>query len=98
MFMGTAVLPGCLTVAGSWVGVPTGWTMMLAGSIAYLVGNVGVTMGFNVPMNDALAAADPNAPGSATLWATSLDRWVFWNHVRAAACTGALAAFAMAVK
>jgi uncharacterized membrane protein len=48
-------------------------------------------------MNEVLAASGEGSDGIA-FWATFLDRWVFWNHVRAAACTGALAAFAMAIR
>lgn len=97
IFMGTAVLALLLAISALF-----GWTAhpvwILIGAMLYLVGNLAVTMGINVPMNDALAAADPASPSSATLWATFLDRWVFWNHVRAVACTGALAAFAIAME
>lgn len=97
LFMGTAVLALLLAIAALM-----GWTphpvWILIGAALYLAGNLAVTMGINVPMNDALAAADPEAPTSAALWATLLDRWVFWNNVRAMACTGALAAFAMAMR
>jgi uncharacterized membrane protein len=97
IFMGTAVLALLLAIAAllGWTAKPA-W--ILIGAALYLAGNLAVTMGINVPMNDALAAADPDAPSSAALWALFLDRWVFWNHVRAVACTGALAAFGMAVK
>ena len=44
-----------------------------------------VTMVFNVPLNDALAAADTSSPEAASLWARYLKDWTFWNHVRMAA-------------
>lgn len=92
IFLGTAVLALLLAIAAllGWTSYPI-W--VLAGAALYLVGNIAVTIGINVPMNDALAAATPDSAQGAQLWATYLDRWVFWNHVRAAACTGALAAF-----
>jgi uncharacterized membrane protein len=34
---------------------------LLAGSLLYLVGSMLVTMTFNVPLNNALAAVDPNS-------------------------------------
>lgn len=97
IFMGTAVLALILAAAALLGGTATpAW--ILIGAALYIVGSIAVTMGINVPMNDALAAAGPNGANSEALWATYLERWVFWNHVRAAACTGSLAAFAMAMK
>ncbi|MEG3973812.1 DUF1772 domain-containing protein [Microcoleus sp. herbarium8] len=51
----------------------------------YLVGTVGVTIAFNVPLNDALAKVDPGSAEGARLWAPYLVNWTFWNHVRALA-------------
>jgi uncharacterized membrane protein len=95
IFMGTAVLALLLIVAAllGWTGKPL-W--IVAGAVLYLAGNIAITMGINVPMNNALAAAGTEGTNGATLWATYLDRWVFWNHVRAVACTASLAAFAIA--
>ena len=58
-FLGTAGL--CLVLAGAsliWWGRPGGM-LMLAASLLYLLGCFGVTMLFNVPLNDQLAAAAP---------------------------------------
>jgi uncharacterized membrane protein len=97
IFMGTAVLALLLAIA-ALLGRTAQPAWILIGAALYLAGNLAVTMGINLPMNDVLAGADPDGPSSVALWATFLDRWVFWNHVRAVACTGSLAAFAMAVK
>ncbi len=96
IFMGTAVLALILIAAAlsGWSARPS-WVLIGAG--LYLAGNIVVTVTINVPMNEALAASGEGPDGIA-FWATFLDRWVFWNHVRAAACTGALAAFAMAMR
>lgn len=96
IFMGTAVLAVILVGAAflGWTAKPV-W--VLIGSVLYLAGNIAVTFAINVPMNEALATVGAEGPDSAAVWATVLDRWVFWNHVRAAACTGALVAFAMAL-
>ncbi|WP_019170111.1 DUF1772 domain-containing protein [Pseudaminobacter salicylatoxidans] len=96
IFTGTAVL-ALLLVAAALLGGTARPAWILTGALLYLVGNIAVTFVINVPMNDALAAAGSDASGSAAIWATFLDRWVSWNHVRAVACTGALAAFAMAI-
>jgi uncharacterized membrane protein len=97
IFTGTAVL-ALILVAAALLGGTARPVWILIGAALYLAGNVAVTMGINVPMNNALAAAGPDSANSEAFWATFLDRWVFWNHVRAAACTGALAAFAMAMR
>jgi uncharacterized membrane protein len=89
VFGGTALV--CLVLA---VGAPlsgrggAGW--VVAGALLYLVGAVVVTMAVNVPMNNRLDAAEPAA--AAALWPGYLTRWTAWNHLRAAACTGATAA------
>lgn len=97
LFMGIALLSILLVVAAflGWTPKPA-W--IIAGAALYLIGHIAVTMAINVPLNNALAAAAPDSAQAAQVWATMLDRWVFWNHVRAIACTGALAAFVMALR
>jgi uncharacterized membrane protein len=43
---------------------------LLVGSLLYLVGTLMVTIGCNVPLNNALAIADPYSPDGAKLWAS----------------------------
>jgi uncharacterized membrane protein len=64
---------------------------LLAGSALYLAGTVLVTMLFNVPRNNALAAVSPQTPEAATLWRDYLSSWTFWNHVRTIAALAACA-------
>lgn len=97
LFMGTALI--ALILAGIAIftpGMPRLYLLLGAG--LYLVGVFAVTVAVNVPLNDALGAADPMSAEGAALWATYLDRWVFWNHVRTVANTGSLIAFAMAMR
>jgi uncharacterized membrane protein len=42
---------------------------LLVGSLFYLVGTVGVTIAFNVPLNNALAIVKPESAEGASLWA-----------------------------
>ncbi len=59
---------------------------MLAGAI-YLIGCFGVTIVFNVPMNETLAKMDLTADATLQYWSnTYLPRWTFWNTVRTIAC------------
>jgi uncharacterized membrane protein len=65
---------------------PAGTLILLSG-LVYLVGCFGVTVVFNVPMNEALAGMDLAAEATQTYWTgTYLPRWTFWNTVRTIAC------------
>jgi uncharacterized membrane protein len=70
---------------------------LFAGSALYLVGTLLVTIVFNVPRNDALAAVAPTDPASANMWTGYVARWTAWNHVRTAAALAAAASFSMAL-
>jgi uncharacterized membrane protein len=69
---------------------------LLVGSLLYLVGAVLVTGMFNVPLNDALAIANPNSADGANLWSNYLTQWTNWNHVRTVAALAAAALFTLA--
>ena len=97
-FFGTAV--ACVAVA---ISALTAWhkpgaAYLLAGGLLYLVGSFLVTIVFNVPRNDALAAVDPASAAGAALWASYLTVWTAWNHVRAAAALAAAAALSVALR
>jgi uncharacterized membrane protein len=84
-FLGTGAV--CLALAAGsyvWWGEASG-KLVLAASLIYLVGCIGVTMVCNVPLNNALAAAQPNTPEAATLWSRYLNTWTAWNHLRTVA-------------
>jgi uncharacterized membrane protein len=74
-----------------------GTVYLLVGSLLYLVGAVGVTIMFNVPLNDALAIAKPDSTDGANLWAKYLTDWTFWNHVRTVAAIAAAAVFTISL-
>lgn len=84
IFMGTALLLLVLAAAAMNPGQP-GAMLVLAGAALYVLGCFGVTMAFNVPLNNAIAAADPASAEGAAVWARYLRDWMFWNHVRTAA-------------
>ena len=70
---------------------------LLAGSALYLVGTIGLTMGYHVPRNNALAKVEPSTPQAASLWTRYLAEWTRWNHVRVAASLAAAAALTEAL-
>ena len=69
---------------------------VLIGSLLYLVGTVGVTIAFNVPLNDALAKVEPSSTNGMKVWTTYLANWTFWNHVRTLAALAAAALLTLA--
>lgn len=94
-FMGTAVL--CLVLAAAsiiWWGRPGG-VLMLAASLLYLFGCFGVTMLFNVPLNNQFAAV--TSAQEAALWSRYLDVWTAWNHVRTLASIASAILFTAAL-
>lgn len=97
VFMGTAA--SCLVLAISCCinRQQTGAAWLLIGCLLYLLGTFGVTIAFNVPLNDALASAKPHSVEGAHLWANYLSTWTLWNHLRTLAATGATASFVLAL-
>ena len=69
--------------------------LLLVGGVVYLAGCFAVTMIFNVPMNEALAALPPTAPDRAARWASYVTGWTTWNHLRTAASLFAAALLAI---
>ncbi|MEL6642670.1 MAG: anthrone oxygenase family protein [Pseudomonadota bacterium] len=83
LFIGMApVSIAIVAYGGAVVGSGPGTMLVLAGLI-YLVGCFGVTVVFNVPMNEALAGMDAASTDAQAYWTqTYLPRWTFWNAVR----------------
>ena len=70
---------------------------LLTGGLVYLIGTILVTMAFNVPRNNALAAADPASADGARVWAGYVTSWTAWNHVRTAAALAAAVSLTIAL-
>ncbi len=83
LFIGLAPLSLLIAAYGGiFIGNGPGNLIMLAGLI-YFIGCFGVTVFFNVPMNEALAGMDLTADTTRAYWTgTYLPRWTFWNTVR----------------
>ena len=75
----------------------TGSGYVLAGSLLYLIGSILVTVAFNVPRNDTLAALDPASVASVAPWTSFIRSWTVWNHVRGVASLLAAASFTVAL-
>jgi len=95
---GTAV--ACVAVAvwalADWHDSFGPW--LIAGSALYLAGPIGLTIGYHVPRNDALAAVEPAAPDAEAHWRRYVAEWTRWNHVRVVAGLAAAAALTEALR
>ena len=80
LFFGTPLL--CLIVAilaARHLDAPGSW-FLLTGSLAYLIGPYGITVLFNVPLNNQLAGTD--ASDADKIWPMYQNKWQRWNHIR----------------
>jgi uncharacterized membrane protein len=94
---GTAV--ACLGLV-AWAVIWSGErpaALVLAGSVLYIVGTIGVTIACNVPLNDRLATLRPQGADAAGRWDEYATKWSAWNHVRAAAALVAAATLTIAL-
>jgi uncharacterized membrane protein len=97
-FLGTAAACVILLVLSLLNLGTAGSVMRVAGSLLYFAGTFLVTVLFNVPRNNALAAAVPESAEAAALWREYLSQWTAWNHVRMLAALGAAVAFTLAFR
>ncbi len=97
-FFGTAVTCAILTISSLLSWHRPGGGFLLVGSLLYLFGTILVTIVFNVPRNEALAAVDPASAEGARLWAGYVSGWTAWNHVRTAAALAAAVSLTIALR
>ena len=97
LFFGTTTLGLGLAIAGWSRGAAPGSGALLGGGLIYVVGMFVSTAAFNVPLNDALAAADPESQAGDEQWARYLRDWTQWNHARTVASLLACALFVLAL-
>ena len=95
-FFGT-LLFGAVTALLYFWSVRSAAFCVWAGFLLYAVGTFGVTIMFNVPLNNQLAASTPTAATSATIWREFYDPWMYWNLIRTLAAIAAFILFLAAV-
>ncbi len=98
VFFGTAVAALILAIAAFAGWSPSQSMCLLAGALIYLAGTIFVTMAFNVPLNNRLAATSAKSAEAASVWKTYLSAWTAWNHVRTIAALAACALFILALR
>ena len=93
VFLGTGLVCAVLFVNAlfGWNGSRSIW--LIAGSLAYILGCLMVTMTRNVPMNKELAGIAAEGSEAARYWPQYVSRWTLWNHARATASLVAMICF-----
>ena len=96
-YFGMAVLSVLLIIAAVLRWHEPGAAYVVAGGLLYFLGTFLVTMLFNVPRNNTLAAVAATSTEGAALWADYLIAWTKWNHVRTIAALAGAASFTIAL-
>ena len=97
-FIGSAVACAALAVTSIFTWDEPYAVYLLIGSLCYLIGTFGLTIGYHVPRNDALAAVDPSQACAAEHWSRYVSTWTAWNHVRVIAALAAVALLALGLR
>ena len=96
LFIGMAPVSLAIAGYGGFVASSGPGSLFVIAGLIYFIGCFGVTIFFNVPMNQALAGMDATSAEASAYWTgTYLPRWTFWNTVRtfASAISAALLLF-----
>ena len=97
LFFGSSLASLALAIVAAFRWSDDAAPPMLTGALIYLFGMFGVTMLFNVPRNNDLAASDSATAAGEAAWSRYLDEWTRWNHVRTLACVVATGLFVVAL-
>jgi uncharacterized membrane protein len=98
VFLGTAVISALLVLIALF-NLAQAWSLLLiAGGLCYLIGAWLVTMIFNVPLNNRLAAAKADSAEGAGVWSEYLRVWTAWNHLRTVLSLAATGLFVLALR
>lgn len=98
VFMGTALTSAALALYAILRWDDPRAAYWLIGAFLYVIGTFILTIVYNVPLNDELAAVDPASTQGASVWSRYLTDWTWWNSVRTAASLAATAAFILAIR
>jgi uncharacterized membrane protein len=91
LLFGTAVGCVALIIISVRAWGDRGSSLLLLAGLLYLIGVIGLTVAYHVPLNDTLAAVDPNSAGAAAEWHHYVGHWTGWNHVRTGSSLAAAA-------
>ena len=97
VFIGMAVAGVVLIISSLLKWHNSGSVYLIVGGALYVIGTFLVTMIFNVPRNNVLAALAPTSPEAARYWIEYVSSWTAWNHVRTVAALAAAASISMSL-
>jgi uncharacterized membrane protein len=97
VFLGTAAACVLLAISSLLKWHQPGAAYLLLGSLLYLIGTFGVTIMFNVPLNEALAKVESDSSIGANIWSNYLVNWTIWNHIRTVGALAAATSFIIAL-
>jgi len=97
VFIGSAALCLVIVVVTFVVWPDEGAVELLVGSALYLLGSFGLTMGANVPRNNALLKLEPDTAEAAAYWPVYVREWTLWNHIRTVASGAASVLYVLAI-
>jgi uncharacterized membrane protein len=80
LFLGTPILCALIAFKSAQQPGTPGSLLMLGGALSYLIGPFGITMLFNVPLNNRLAEVGQSDANEA--WPAYQKQWQRWNHAR----------------
>jgi uncharacterized membrane protein len=98
VLFGTAVFCACLGYH-AYSAVPEGRnTMILIAALIYIIGTIGTTMIFNVPLNEALAALPAAGADNREFWLNFVRDWTWWNSIRGIAAGLSMVLLALSMR
>ena len=93
LFLGTPILCSIIVFESILQPGSSGSLFLLTGALAYLIGPFGITVLFNVPLNNKLAEAELSV--ASEVWPVYQKQWQRWNHVRT--CIGVVSIILLAI-
>lgn len=97
VFFGTGALCVAALIVG-WQDLPSSArTWVIIGGTVYVIGCLGVTIAYNVPLNNRLAMVNPESDEGKEMWDIYLSKWTRWNHIRSLSTLASTTSLILAV-
>jgi uncharacterized membrane protein len=97
LLIGMAVVSPIMAAFALWQGSGPATAWFISATVTYVIGTFGVTVVFNVPMNERLDRMAHDSTVAAAYWHRYVPAWSFWNTVRTLASAAAAIFMLMAV-
>jgi len=97
LLIGMAIVSPLMAGFAIWQGSGPADVWIIAAAVTYVVGTFGVTVVFNVPMNERLDRMEHDSAVAAAYWHRYVPAWSFWNTVRTIASAVSAVFMLMAV-